>query len=332
VVRARLIEHGQLPGPLRRSAGGRAAEPSELARVARFVPARERAPRTLRVGYQKLGLLMLVKAYGAFEAALGSRDVNVVWQEHAGGIQIVDALRSGELDVGVVGDFPAVYAQSERVPVVYVAAEPPAPCGAALLVPAGSPARCVRDLRGKRIAVNRAAQAHYLLMLALEEAGLEREDVEISFEAPERALRSFQLGEVDAWAVWDPWLSAARLDLGARVLRDTSGLFDSSIYYLARRELAERHPDLVAELCTQLGVAARWVASDPGRAARLAAPSLGMSPQALVASLDRQLCSVDITPAQLATQQHIADQCVRLRLIPRAVSIADAQWPRALAG
>jgi aliphatic sulfonates family ABC transporter substrate-binding protein len=326
VVRARLIEHGQLEGRVRKRA---AAAPALEASPASTLRSRE----VLRVGYQKLGLLMLVKAYGALDIALDSRNVGVAWQEYSGGIQIVEALRDGRLDVGVVGDCPAVFAQSEQVPVVYVAAEPPSPRGAAVLVPRHSTARSMGDLRGKRVAVNRAAQAHYLLMLALEEAGLERGDIELSFEPPERALAAFQSGALDAWAVWDPWLSSARLDLGARVLRDTTGLFESSIYYLARRELAEEHPDLVRELCAQLRTAARWVQSDRGRVAHLAAPGLGFSPRALAASLDRELSATfGVTPTQLRSQQHIADQCLRLQLIPRPVSVADAQWPVGLAG
>jgi sulfonate transport system substrate-binding protein len=275
---------------------------------------------------------MLVKAYGAFDAALGSRNVAISWQEYAGGIQIVDALRRGELDLGVVGDCPAVFAQAEAVPVVYVASEPPAPHGVALIAPRHSALRSVKCLRGKRVAVNRAAQAHYLLMLALEEAGLQHEDIELCFEPPALALAAFQSGAIDAWAIWDPWLSSARIDLGARVLRDTRGLFDSSVYYLARERFAEAHPDLVSELRTQLQVAGRWVESDPGRAAHLVAPGLGFSPRALAASFDRDLGSADITSRQIAAQQQIADDCLRLRLIPRHVTVAAAQWPQALAG
>jgi DNA-binding NtrC family response regulator len=224
IARARLIEHGQLPGRVQRHS--RALRPS--------------GDRVLRIGYQNLGLLTLVKAYGAFDAALDARELTISWQEYAGGIQIVDALRRGELDLGVVGDYPAVYAQAEGVPVVYVASEPPAPRGAAVIVPQHSALRSMADLRGKRVAVNQAAQAHFLLMLALEEAGLRLEDIELSFEPPARAIAGFRAGAIDAWAIWDPWLSSARLDLGARVLRDTTGLFDSSVYYLAQRRSTSR--------------------------------------------------------------------------------------------
>ena len=325
VVRARLIDHGELAGPLRRS--GQAP----LAAV-KAVTAAARPRASIRIGYQKLGLLMLVKGYGGLDAALGARGVKVEWFEYDGGIQIVDALRACELDMGVVGDCPAVFAQAHDVPIVYVAAEPPAPRGAALVVPEHSSVRSVAELRGKRVAVNRAAQAHYLLMLALEEAGVEPRELQICFEPPERALRSFQTGAVDAWAIWDPWLSSARLDFGARVLRDATGLLRNSAYYVARRDFAERHSDVVEELLTQLKVAAQWVKKDPQRAAELMAPEFGLSSRALMASLERELRTMPVTGELISAQQHIADTLFRLQLIPRAVSVADARWQLKLAG
>ncbi len=123
VIRARLIEYGELAGTVRRSP--ESIPPLSLGRRA--------DSGTIRIGYQKLGLLMLVKAYGAFDAALAARGKSVTWAEYEGGIQIVGALRARELDLGIVGNCPAVFAQAEDVPIVYVAAEPPAPRGAALV-------------------------------------------------------------------------------------------------------------------------------------------------------------------------------------------------------
>ncbi|HTU63007.1 MAG TPA: glycine betaine ABC transporter substrate-binding protein, partial [Polyangiales bacterium] len=151
-------------------------------------------------------------------------------------------------------------------------------------------------------------------------------ELEILFATPEQALSAFRAGEIDAWAIWDPWLSSAKLDFGARVLRDATGLFSSSVYYVARRDFAERQPDVVAELQQQLQVVASWVKNDPLRAAERMAPGLGMSPRALVASLQRELDSLTVSEAQIAAQQQVADTLLRLQLIPRKVKVADAQW------
>jgi aliphatic sulfonates family ABC transporter substrate-binding protein len=317
VVRARLIEHGELEGVVRKS-------PTPARSRAR--PRRPAGSLVLRIGYQKLGLLMLVKGCGTLDAALAAQGVSVEWLECEGGIQLVDALRGERLDVAVLGDCPAVFAQAQNVPIVYLAAEPPAPQGTALVVPEGSPLGRVAELRGRRVAVNRAAQAHYLLLRALEEAGLEPDDVEICFEPPKRALSAFRQGQVDAWAIWDPWLSSARLDFRARVLRDGAGLLKNSAYHVARRDFAERYPDLISELLEHLQLAAEWVKDDPERASVQLAPSLGLSSQALNASLQRDLMASPLSAELIAAQQDIADTLLRLQLIPGPVTVADAQW------
>jgi sulfonate transport system substrate-binding protein len=286
----------------------------------------------VRIGYQKLGLLMLLRGYTGFEAALAVSGAHSRWSEYDGGLEIVEALRAGDLDVGVLGDCPAVFAQAQDVPIVSLAAEPPAPHGAALIVPEGSPLQQVADLRGRRVAVYRAAQAHYLLLRALEEAGVEPDEVDLVFQPPERALRSFRSGEVDAWAIWDPWLSSARIDFRARVLRDATGLSNNSVYYVARRDFASRHPELARELLAQIENAARWVRSDPEQAAARLAPALGLSSRALAASWQRELGTIPVDDRLLAAQQSIADTLLRLRMISRPVSVAEAQWPLPLAG
>ncbi len=307
VVRARLIEYGELQGFVRRNRP------------------RVPAPERLRIGYQKLGLLMLVKARGALDVALAARGVRVEWVEYSGGIQLVEALRREQLAVAVLGDCPAIFAQAEDVPIVYLAAEPPAPRGTALVVPKDSPLSRVSELRGRRVAVNRAAQAHYLLLRALEEAEVRPDEVEIRFQAPERAWNAFQRHEIDAWAIWDPWLSSARLDLRARVLRDSTGLLTSSTCHVARRDFAERYPELVDELIEHLQLAASWVKNDPERVSALLAPTLGLSSRALVASLERELGTSPLTAELIAAQQDIADALLRMQLISRPVTVADAQ-------
>ncbi|HET8939529.1 MAG TPA: glycine betaine ABC transporter substrate-binding protein [Polyangiales bacterium] len=154
-------------------------------------------------------------------------------------------------------------------------------------------------------------------------------ELEIMFAAPDKALRAFRAGDIDAWAIWDPWLSSAKLDFGGRVLRDATGLFSSSVYYVARRDFAEQKPKVLAELQEQLQRVARWVKNDPLGAAERMAPGLGLSPRALVASLQRELDTLAVSDAQIAAQQHMADTLLRLQLIPRKVSVADAQWAAA---
>ncbi len=90
---------------------------------------------TVRIGYQRFGLLPQVKAAGQLDAVLAARGFRAEWLEYPGGIQIVEAFQASELALAGVGEGPPVFAQAARVPMVYIAAEEPAPADEALIVP-----------------------------------------------------------------------------------------------------------------------------------------------------------------------------------------------------
>jgi sulfonate transport system substrate-binding protein len=110
------------------------------------------------------------------------------------------------------------------------------------------------------------------------------------------------------------------------VLRDSTGVLNNSAYHVARRDFAEQHPELIGTLLTHLQLAGQWVKSGPKRVSALLAPSLGLSSRALVASLQRELTTNPLSAESIAAQQDIADRLLRLQLITRSVTVADAQW------
>ena len=97
------------------------------------------ADRTVRVGYQKYGTFLLLKASGLLEKKLEPLGFGVAWTEFPGGPQLLEALNVGDLDFGITGEAPPVFAQAAGAPLLYVAAEPPAPAGEAILVPQRQP-------------------------------------------------------------------------------------------------------------------------------------------------------------------------------------------------
>ena len=92
-------------------------------------------------------------------------------------------------------------------------------------MPKDSPIKSVADLKGKKVALNKGSNVHYLLVKALEKARPEVQPTSsrCSCRRPMRAPPS-RSGAVDAWVIWDPFLAAAEKQLGARVLADGRGL------------------------------------------------------------------------------------------------------------
>ena len=156
------------------------------------------ASDTLRIGYQKYGTLVLLKAQGALEKRLAPLGIQVKWAEFPGGPQLLEALNVGSVDFGTTGETPPIFAQAAGADLQYVAYEPAAPKGEAIVVAKDSPLKSVKDLKGKRVALNKGSNVHYLLVKALEKAGLKYEDVQTVFSTrPTRAPPS-------SAAAWTP--------------------------------------------------------------------------------------------------------------------------------
>ncbi len=129
----------------------------------------------------------------------------------------------------------------------------PAPTYAeAILVPKGSPIQSVQDLKGKKVVLNKGSNVHYLLVRALEDAGLKYSDIQTVFLPPADARAAFERGSVDAWAIWDPYQAAAEQQLQARTLRDGSGIVDNHQFYLATKPYAQQHPEVITALVEEV--------------------------------------------------------------------------------
>jgi sulfonate transport system substrate-binding protein len=283
------------------------------------------ADKTIHLGFQKYGTLILLKSRGLLEEKLGPQGYTIEWTEFPAGPQLLEGLNVGAVDFGTTGEAPPIFAQAAGAPLVYVGHEPPAPRAEAILVPADSPLKTVADLKGKTVALNKGSNVHYLLVKALESAGLSYGDVTVSFLPPADARAAFERGSVDAWVIWEPFLAAAEAATGARQLADGTGLVNNHEFYLASRDLVERDPEAVATILEALAEVDEWVNANKDKVAAEFAPSLGIPVPILEVAVDRRTYGVSpITPEVVAQQQAIADVFFELGLIPKAIRIADA--------
>ncbi len=282
---------------------------------------------TLRIGYQKYGTLVLLKAKGTLEKRLAEQGVEVKWTEFPGGPQLLEGLNVGSVDFGVTGETPPVFAQAAGADLLYVAHEPPAPTGEAILVPRDSPIKSVAELKGKKVALNKGSNVHYLLVRALEDAGLKYGDITPVYLPPADARAAFERGSVDAWVIWDPFQSAAEKQLQARTLRDGSGLVDNHQFYLATRTYAEQHPQVIGALVEEIRGVGEWVKGNLDEATSQVAPLIGLSPEITRQAVERQGYGAQfITPDVVEAQQKIADTFTELKLIPKQLTIRDVIW------
>lgn len=289
-----------------------------------------RAATTLRIGYQRSStLIALLRQNGNLETALTPLGAGLSWHEFTSGLPIMEALNAGQIDVSAdVADTVPIFAQAAGARITYIAQEAPSPDAQAILVPDASPAKTVADLRGKRVAVTKGAGSHYLLLAALAEAGMTFKDITPAYLTPADGRAALTSGGVEAWVAWDPFLSAARQQSGARVLRDGTGLSLYKRYYLAADPYVAANGPVLAALFGQLAETGAWVKAQPDEAAARLAPLWRIEPEVILRANARRSYRVEpVTRAGLSEQQKIADAFRAEGLLPRPVDAsALAIW------
>jgi sulfonate transport system substrate-binding protein len=285
----------------------------------------QNADNLLRIGYQKYGTLVLLKARGSLEKRLAPMHVEVKWTEFPAGPQLLEGLNVGSIDFGTVGEAPPIFAQAAGADLVYVGNEPAASAAEAIVVPKDSPIKTVAELKGKKVALNKGSNVHFLLVKLLEQAGVQYKDIDAVFLTPADARAAFERGSVDAWAIWEPFLAAAQRQAGARILADGNGVVSNHQFFLASRSYASKRADVVAIVLEEVAAVDRWAKTNTKEAAAALQPQIGLDQATLELALSRGGYGVTpVNDAVLAEQQRIADTFYDLRLIPKHINIRDA--------
>jgi sulfonate transport system substrate-binding protein len=286
-------------------------------------------PKLLRIGFQKsASLLTLLKAQGTIEKRLTSQGLEVKWVEFPAGPQLLEGLNVGAIDFGYVGEAPPIFAQAAGANFVYVGYEEPAPGAEAIVVKKDSPIHSVAELKGKKVALNKGSNVHYLLVKALEKNGLKYADIQPVFLPPADARAAFERGSVDAWVIWDPYLAASEKQVDARIVADGKGIVNNYAFFLAERKFATERADVIRQLFDELQKQGQWINKNYKDAAAQLAPLQGLDPAVVEQSIRRYSNSVKpITNAVLAEQQKLADVFFEVKLIPKEIKVADALLP-----
>jgi len=280
--------------------------------------------RTLRIGNQK-GNLSLLKGRGTLEQRLAPLGVAVKWTEFTAGPVQLEALNVGSIDFGDVGEAPPIFAQAAGAPLAYVAATLPRPQSEAVIVPKGSAIQSVKDLRGRKVALNKGSNVHYFLVKLLEKHGLAYGDVSVVFLPPADARAAFEKGSIDAWVIWDPFLAAAQKTLDARLLADATGVVGNRGFYFSSLDYAGRNADVIKVLIEELDKVDQWAQAHKGAFAAELAALWGLPQPVVELSVSRTIFGTGpITKAILGEQQQIADTFLALGLIPKKINLLEA--------
>lgn len=289
-------------------------------------PEVEKSPPQIRIGFQKSAInLILLKQRGTLDALFPNS--KVTWSEFPAGPQLLEALSVGSIDFGLTGDAPPVFAQSAGKDVIYVGAEPPKPKTSAILVPANSSIKTLKDLKGKRIAFQKGSSSHNLVVRALKKAGLSWSDIDPAYLPPAEGRAAFEKGSVDAWAVWDPYYAAAELSsFKPRVLTTGEGLSDNNSFYLSSASFTQNYPETIKKLLVALTEADQYISANKKESAIAYSNYSGLPLDVVYRFVDRRPVAptTPLSAKTIAEQQRVADAFYQLVLIPKPIVVSEA--------
>jgi len=135
-----------------------------------------------------------------------------------------------------------------------------------------------KDLKGKKVAATVGQVNHLLMLMALQNAGLTEQDVELVNMNADDAGAAFIAGALDAAATWEPWLSKAAAANGHVLFssKDAPGILGDCI--VATRAATQSKADVIRRFIAAMDEGVQYVRSNPDESMTITAKYLGVKP------------------------------------------------------
>src|SRR4029453_6664159 len=208
----------------------------------------------LRVGDQKGGNRSLLEISGYVK----DLPYKIEWSEFPAAAPILEALNAGALDVGYTGDLSFLTVYAAGAPIKAIGGTRSDARTQAILVRQDSAIKSVADLKGKRLAGTRGGWGQFLINATLEKAGHRIEEATFAPLGPVDAKIALVAGSIDAWAVWEPYVSYATLKDNARVIANGKGLTPTVTFIVASDSAIAGKRAAVQDLVQRLNKARLW--------------------------------------------------------------------------
>ncbi|MDR0233294.1 MAG: aliphatic sulfonate ABC transporter substrate-binding protein [Zoogloeaceae bacterium] len=223
---------------------------------------------------------LVMKGEGILEKKLGG--IKIEWRHFNAGPAEIDALFSGEIDIGYIGPVPAIsgYVKSGGGLRIIAAASNG---GSALVVRKGSGINTVADLRGKTIAIPQFGNTQHLSLLSLLHVNnlsllnilhvdnlrhLANNDmVKVVQASNADIVKLMDKGRIDAALVPEPWGSIMELEYGADVLLDYDKVdargIPSTAVVIVARDFLDKHRGVVEKFMEAHREATLYINENP---------------------------------------------------------------------
>ncbi len=201
----------------------------------------------IRVAYMpnmgSASALIAARDYGFF----AEQGIEVVLTRFSGGPAEIAAMASGDIDISQIGHGAHKLCIQGKAVVFQMDATSLAD---AVIGNVERGVKTVADLKGKKIASTAGTSADIILTLALEEAGLTKDDVEIIEMDANGVVPAMVSGKIDACATWSPGTKTILTQMGdkATVLANNATYVDKATFpssFITTEKYAKENEELL---------------------------------------------------------------------------------------
>lgn len=280
------------------------------------------------------GPLAVGKRDGAFDTALAPLGAKVEWVKAPPAFSAnLKLFNAGQLDVSGGAYSPVVGALSKDVAVRIIAvADPVDQDQSGIIASPDAGVKEVKDLVGKRIAVNPAGKGEYITLKALRQANIPFDQVERVPLQPSDAASAFSTGQVDAWASFNDPYQEAKARGGIEIATEATIDSKDNTIVAFRTAVLDQRPDVAAKYLETLRTLTEGQRSNPEDYQNVFEKA---GPRAL--SGDRLARAVDLgrrasvphypTADDAADLQEVADLFFQNGVTTRALTANDVFYP-----
>jgi len=282
------------------------------------------ALKEVRIGYQASStMVLLAKAKGYYDEEFAKDGIKVKYNLFLAGPPMIEALAGGRIDLVQTGDMPPVSGRAAGIDIKVIANSGFDPAHNAVLVAPNSSLKTPKDLKGKKVALPVGSSAHHFLYLLLAKNGLKPGDVHlVNLPGPDLA-NALENRNVDAVAVWEPFVANIELSGKGRVLADSTNVKRAVNVYIARNEFGKENPHLVERFLKATKRATDYIKKNP-KEAQQAIAAENKFPLPVVAKItNRYNWSLAITDKDVKALEQVKDFLRETKVLKKEFEISE---------
>lgn len=280
--------------------------------------------KTIRIGYQaSSSLTILAKEKGFFEEEFGKDGTAVNYTLFLAGPPMVEALAGDRLDIANLGPLPAISARASGIDVKAIGRAYSDDFYYGLLVRPDAPIQSVKDLAGKKVAVQVGSGAHLFLLLLLQQNGLQNSDINVVNLPTSDHQAALSSGNVDAVATWQPFVPMIELNKAGRVLADSKNVIQTVGIYLARNDFGQKNATLVERFLKVHQKAADYIKAHPEEVAQIVSRESKIPAAAIAKSLQTINWGLELTDQDGQTLAQAKDYLKDTKVLKKDFAIGE---------